>query len=72
LQVSAEVLPDALQTPDHRELAVGEMFEKAVDKQACDFAPVAVTAEGHFFEQYRTDGKQSGEGVAEQQELQEE
>ena len=72
LQVSAEVLPDSLETPEHRELAVGKVFEEAIDYQARDFAPVAVTAERHFFEQYRTDGNQRGEGVAEQQEFQEE
>ena len=72
MQVSAEVLPDALETPDHRELAVGKMFEEAVDQQMRNLAPVAVGAESHFFEQYRTDGNQRGEGVADQQELQEE
>ena len=31
LQISAEVLPDALETPNHGKLAVGEVFEEAVD-----------------------------------------
>src|ERR1700679_799758 len=66
LQVSAEILPDTLKPPDHCELAIGEVLEQAVDEEARDFAPVAVTAEGHFFEQHRADGKQRGKCIAEQ------
>src|SRR5450432_1436708 len=44
LHVSAEVLPDALETPDHGELAVGEVLEEAIDQQARYLPPIAVTA----------------------------
>ena len=30
LHIAAEILPDAVQTPEHRQLPVGKMFEKAI------------------------------------------
>ena len=66
LQIPTEVLPDALEPPDHCELAIGEVFKEAVDQQARDFTPVTITTEGHFFKQHGADGDERCKSITEQ------
>src|SRR5712664_801282 len=67
--IAAQVLPDALQPPEHMHLPVRKMFEKTVADQAHHVLPIVITFVGDFFLQHRPDGDNRCEGVSEQQEL---
>src|SRR5216684_2888837 len=68
--VAAQILPNALQPPEHMHLAIGKMFEKAVADQTDHVLPVVITFVGDFFLQHGTDGYYRRERISEKQELQ--
>src|SRR5712692_8742091 len=70
--VAAQVLPKALEPPDHMQLAVGKMFQKAATHEPRYILPVVVPFVGDFLLQDRADGNQRGKGIPEKQELHEE
>src|SRR5260370_977790 len=71
LSVAAEVRPKTLQSQDHVQLPVREMFEKAVADKAGYVLPVVVTLVRDFFLQHGTDGNHCSKRISEDQELQE-
>src|ERR1700757_1722030 len=70
--VTTEVLPEALQPPDHVQLAIGKMFQKAVTDEPRDILPVVISFVGEFFLQDRADGNHRRKSVPEKQELEKE
>ena len=68
--VAAQVLPKALQPPDHVQLPVGKMFEEAVTHEPPDVLPVIITFVGNFFLQHGANGNHRRKCVSEDQELQ--
>ena len=68
--VTPQILPEALQSPNHVQLAIRNMFEEAVAHEPDDVLPVAVPFVGDFFLQYGADGNHRGKGIPEDQELQ--
>src|SRR6202158_4577048 len=54
--VAAQILPDALQSPEHVHLPVRKMFKKTVADQARHVLPVVIPLVSDFFLQDGTDG----------------
>ena len=54
--VAAQILPEALQAPDHVQLPVGKMLEEAVADEPRYILPVVVTFVSNLFLQNRADG----------------
>src|SRR5260370_976164 len=70
--VAAQGLPEALQPPDHVQLPVGKMLQKAVTHEPHNILPVVVPFVGDFLLQDRTDGNHRRKCIPENQELHEE
>src|SRR5712692_289153 len=67
--VAAEVLPEALQPPDHMQLPIGKMLEEAVTDQARHILPIIIATIGDLLLQDRANRNGRREGVPKQKEL---
>src|ERR1700675_1408527 len=70
--VALEVLPEALQSPDHVQLPIRKVFEEAVAHQSRNILPIVISLVSQFFLQHRSDGNNRRKSVSEEHELKKE
>src|SRR5579864_931617 len=71
-EISPQVLPGALQAPQHLELAIREMLKKAAAHQPCYVFPIVISLIRKLLLQDRANGDHRRKGIAENQKLKKE
>src|SRR5260370_29687449 len=71
-QISPQVLPKALQSPDHMQLPVRKMLQEAIADEPGDILPIVVAFVSQFLLEYGTNGNHCRESIAEDHELKKE
>src|ERR1700746_3122056 len=69
-QVASQILPEAVQSPDHMQLPVRKMLQKAIADEPDDILPIVVAFVCQFLLEHGTYGNHCSEGVSEDDKLQ--
>ena len=69
-QVASQVLPKALQSPDHMQLPVRKMFQEAVGDEPSHILPIVVSLVSQFLLQNGTNGNHRCKRIPEEEKLQ--
>ena len=70
--VASQILPEALQSPDHMQLPIRKMFQEAITDEPRDILPIVVAFVSQFLLKHGTNRNHGRESVAEDDELKKE
>src|SRR5258708_14102865 len=68
-QVASQILPEALQAPDHMQLPVRKMFQEAIADEPRDILPIVVAFISQLLLKHGANGNHCGERIPEDDKL---
>src|SRR5260370_31043438 len=70
--VASQILPEALQSPDHMQLPIRKMFQEAIADEPRDILPIVVAFVSQFLLKHGANGNDCCERISEDDKLQKE